>query len=719
MRPTLRAPAFCAIVSLVGLAACSSAGHEDGASGGTSEEAATARQNPYEGSCTPDGVSCAYFSPSDMPINAIADAFRSARRSIRIGTYNIDVPWLGDLLRRRLDDGVKVELLLDFKHAVGQSDPDEDGESVWSRLGEHPNLTKFAIPVLRGGNPQMHNKIIVIDDERVMFGSANWTYTGLVGNFENVFSTKDPTLLSKFVAEMDELRALSKAACDHFGAPREACGTGNISYVDHFKKLALDGGFKAVSEGAGGLVDATKPGCANLTTAARGSLLIPGNQPRIADREQLKACFADATLGEKYVAFVDEVAQIERYADGTPVSSDPPVVETVTPASGQSFQSVQFRHRDNQQGGTRAYFSGEDNLEYVLTRELKALETTPAESFAYVSTNFITNSRLARSLATLKSRGVRVRAFFDRGRFLDANFHSQFATLGNIGFSYGIGSQQITVRPGDRLPDGRQAFEVVTIPDRETEESLESKAVSIFNNDLSGAYGANHNKFAVIGKPAGDGRYVVTVLNGSANWSAMAMQQNDENLTVLEDDKVGAMYLREVLSQMFVYRYAQRDDSTGYQADYEFAARRVPCLRAVMGEPTGACTAPNGQPWAPAVASPVVVAVKDVPALPDSGVRVWAWVSNWRNADGTVKPRAFELFSGSTFAGKWVMSIPAPLGANLKLKFFKTPASVDPNRDGLGAANWEYSGVGNDREFRANTKPVMALRDSNLTWGRR
>ena len=56
----------------------------------------------------------------------------------------------------------------------------------------------------------------------------------------------------------------------------------------------------------------------------------------------------------------------------------------------------------------------------------------------------------------------------------------------------------------------------------------------------------------------------------------MAMEQNDENLVVLEDPYVAAIYLREFISQEYVFRYGQDEGSRGLADDMAFVSARVP-----------------------------------------------------------------------------------------------------------------------------------------------
>jgi phosphatidylserine/phosphatidylglycerophosphate/cardiolipin synthase-like enzyme len=682
------------LVGILSLLACAPLSHDEDVDTST----AALASKPFEGTCSPGGRICAYFAPTDMPIHAVVSAMKRAQHTIRIATYNINIPEIATVLRERMDHGVKVELMEDYAHAV-EDDPDPN--SVWSKVGQHPNLVKYKLSVLRGGNPQMHDKILVVDSERVFFGSANWTFTGLVGNFENVMAIKDPAVVAKYEAELDELRDLAKLTCETFGTSPAECGKGNEVLSPEYHRLAMEGAFAAAPAGP---IDATKPGC-NVLTNDRDGLLLPGNQPRIADPSAFQACFVDAALGAKYAAFVAKAAAIEKYADGTQVKSEPPVLEN---------GKLRFKHADQQTGPVRVYFSGEDDVEWVMLKELRALESAPSESFAYLSTNFVTNSRLASEIAKLNQLGVRTRVFFDRGRFYDPNFTSQFYLLSKMGFTKGLGSPRLSVTSAS---GGK--WTIADLPEHEDEESLAKSAVSVFDNDLSGNYGADHNKFAVIGTKNADGTYRVRLINGSANWSGAAMDSNDENLVVVDDAHAAAIYLREMISQLYVYRYGQNEQSAGLLADMAFVAQRVPCFDAVMGKPNAACTEPSGAPWQPDVSGALVMAVKNVPVGLDYSRRVWAWVPDYPGVDGAPAGRAFELFSYGTFEGKWVTSIPAAPGTNVRWKFFSAPASVDPNHDGLDqdGMQWEYGGIHNDRTATVGSRPLLTIRSSSLWWG--
>jgi hypothetical protein len=191
-------------------------------------------------------------------------------------------------------------------------------------------------------------------------------------------------------------------------------------------------------------------------------------------------------------------------------------------------------------------------------------------------------------------------------------------------------------------------------------------------------------------------------------------------VVVVEDPFVASLYLREMLSQLFVYRYGQDAASPGFAADLAFVSNRVACVSAALGKPHVGCKDPSGAIWRPAVGGALVLAVRDVPAALDRSRRVWAWVPNaWVDEDGAERGRAYELFSWRTFEGKWVTSIPHAPGSEIRFKLFTAPAWVEPARDGLAADGiaWEYGGLHNDRRAALGAMPLMTIRDSNLRWG--
>ena len=185
----------------------------------------------FSARCTGNEKFCVAFSPNDMPIHFVADAIRSAKKSVRILSYNLDVVELMPFLLKK--PNVSIEVGVDYV----RSDKENPANRVFKALPNRKNIVKYRTPVLRGRTPQNHNKIIIIDDEVLLMGSANHSYSGLVGNFENTMSIRDPSVIKKFNDELDEIRELSLEACRLFEVGRK----GASIVMDPLKDGCLNG----------------------------------------------------------------------------------------------------------------------------------------------------------------------------------------------------------------------------------------------------------------------------------------------------------------------------------------------------------------------------------------------------------------------------------------------------------------------------------------------
>jgi HKD family nuclease len=318
------------------------------------------------------------------------------------------------------------------------------------------------------------------------------------------------------------------------------------------------------------------------------------------------------------------------------------------------------------------YFSPEDSVERKMIAELDRTLQNPSQSFVYLSANFVTNGALVDKLIELNQQGVHLRLFFDHGRFTDPQFQSQIEKLKTLGFTSG----------------GQNPNEKVTV----------------FHNTLTGSYGCNHNKFAIIGSPNG-----AVVMNGSANWSKSAMMSNDENIVIFRDPHVATLFAHEFLSQEFVYRYQQNLQAPGFQQDLEKIARLVPCIKESLQGTS--CTLATGAQWNfNQTTTAHLISLRQVPANPDSE-RVWAHVVDARGHTTDI-----ELFTHRVFDGAWVTSVPLPLGVAATMKFFKTPHNTDQNNP-VGQAIWEFDGLDRNRSLLPFSLGTAIIRNSYL-WGR-
>ena len=75
-----------------------------------------------------------------------------------------------------------------------------DDETMNSKGSDIITLADAGIPVRtdRDMQARMHHKFVVIDDELLLNGSFNWTYTAVTSNNENIVATSDSKQIASF-----------------------------------------------------------------------------------------------------------------------------------------------------------------------------------------------------------------------------------------------------------------------------------------------------------------------------------------------------------------------------------------------------------------------------------------------------------------------------------------------------------------------------------------
>ena len=590
----------------------------------------------FGGTCNSSGEFCAYFTPQDYPVEAVRSYLKSAQKSIWIATYNMSIPDYAEILNQKAKDGVEIIYMVDYKLSFGNK--------LWPKLSKNKRIHKYRIPVFRGRSPQMHNKIILIDDEILLNGSANYSTFGLTANYENVMAIKERGTINKFKDEFAEMKQIATVTCELFGGGK--CQKGGHDWDEEMNELLTTGMFKSDS-----LIGKSR--CKFLSLGKKG-LLNALNDEAVSD---ISSCFSNKKLGRKIEELVERIGGIEQYADGVLTRTDP-----------------DYRYRtDSQTGKYRSYFSPEDNVLGVILKNLNKTLNVPSQSFAYVSTNFINHPLLAKKLVELHNAGVHVRTFFDYGRFKSDGFQIALETLSALGF---YGDPTLINARMDQL-----GLENPHVP------GDMKNTVTIFHNTQTGDYACNHNKMFVVGTPNEN-----ILVNGSANWSWGAMNKNDENLVVIEDEAISAIYLREILSQLYAYRYEQNGRSAEYEREIELISQQNRCVKIALGKETSNPNCSESS-WKPALYSATILSLEAAPIDP-SKKRIYAYSPQLNNNRGGSVP----LYTHKLFAGRWIGSLPFPPNWNFEYKYYALPLSQSPPQyKAPKGAIWERPGVGNDR----------------------
>ena len=135
----------------------------------------------------------AYFSPGETPLRQIVGLLGGARQSCDICVFTITddriAEAIGDCHRR----GVLVRII-------------SDDEKAFDRGSDIHDLQKQGVRVRVDHTPHhMHHKFAIFDRRVVATGSFNWTRSASDENQENLVVCDHPPLVSRFLAEFEEL----------------------------------------------------------------------------------------------------------------------------------------------------------------------------------------------------------------------------------------------------------------------------------------------------------------------------------------------------------------------------------------------------------------------------------------------------------------------------------------------------------------------------------
>lgn len=139
-----------------------------------------------------------YFVTYSNIEDRVAEEVMRATREIRVAMYNVRSERLLNLLLQRQNDGLRVELLWDARQMAEDYNTLDD-----TFLARGLNIV--AVTNTASATSTLHDKVVVIDGEIVMMGSANWGDSAWWENNEDVLVMRSPALAGVVSAELDEL----------------------------------------------------------------------------------------------------------------------------------------------------------------------------------------------------------------------------------------------------------------------------------------------------------------------------------------------------------------------------------------------------------------------------------------------------------------------------------------------------------------------------------
>jgi phospholipase D len=141
----------------------------------------------------PQPISTCFTPPSAQCGNFIVNHINHAKQSIRIQAYGFTSEKIINALVLAKNRGVSIEIILDRSNFHRK------------KLDTIKLLRKHSIPVYQDNAKGIaHNKIMIIDNAKVITGSFNFTKNADYNNVENVVVLDDVNVASKYTKNWTE-----------------------------------------------------------------------------------------------------------------------------------------------------------------------------------------------------------------------------------------------------------------------------------------------------------------------------------------------------------------------------------------------------------------------------------------------------------------------------------------------------------------------------------
>ncbi|MRR52349.1 MAG: DUF1669 domain-containing protein, partial [Rhodocyclaceae bacterium] len=140
-----------------------------------------------------------YFLPEDDPEERLLELVGGAQESVEFLAFSFTLDYLARTLVDLSQDGVNVRGVMDAEQAAS------------NQGGEFERLVDAGLDVrLDPFDGLLHHKVIIIDGQTVVFGSTNFTTSGLFKNDENMIILNDPAAAQLFETEFERIYSLSQ-----------------------------------------------------------------------------------------------------------------------------------------------------------------------------------------------------------------------------------------------------------------------------------------------------------------------------------------------------------------------------------------------------------------------------------------------------------------------------------------------------------------------------
>lgn len=133
------------------------------------------------------------FRPQENCLKRFISFLDLADSSIDMAVYRINNDAIYQILKEKLEKGVKVRLVVDKENYKNK------GSSV-DKLVKYGAVVKFGTQ-----EGHMHHKFTIVDRQFIQFGSANYTSKSFEKNYENIVFTRLNTVRESYQRHFETL----------------------------------------------------------------------------------------------------------------------------------------------------------------------------------------------------------------------------------------------------------------------------------------------------------------------------------------------------------------------------------------------------------------------------------------------------------------------------------------------------------------------------------
>ena len=146
-----------------------------------------------------------YFMPYQAKdaVNALIKEIRQAKKEVKIAIYSFTNREISKAIRDVAKKGVNFKIIYDYKSNI------DDDKSTIGYLAKLKNVNVCTLKGRQSNNGKyygiMHNKLAIIDNKTIIFGSANWSKSAFDINYEMLLISQNKEYIVDSAKYFDQM----------------------------------------------------------------------------------------------------------------------------------------------------------------------------------------------------------------------------------------------------------------------------------------------------------------------------------------------------------------------------------------------------------------------------------------------------------------------------------------------------------------------------------